>query len=113
MSCENKIETTQTRSNANPRLAEMRANGEIDDGSSSSSSSASSSSSDSGLSSVQSGAIGAMVSLVVVLVLMFVFQLFGFLTVGKKQIAARRQAASEENQNQVRAVLPLTLGVTQ
>lgn len=38
-----------------------------------------------------------MVSLVVVLVLMFAFQLFGFLTVGKKQIAARRQH-TEDNQ---------------
>ena len=92
MSCDNKIETTQMRSNANPTLTQMRENGEITDDSS-----ASSTASEGGLTSVQSGAIGAMVSLVVVLVLMFVFQLFGFLTVGKKQIAARRQA-TEENQ---------------
>lgn len=103
MSCENKIETTQMRSNANPTLTQMRENGEIADDSASSSSSTEGSGSGSGLSSAQSGAIGAMVSLVVVFVLLFVFQLFGFLTVGKKQIAARRSAATEENQNQLRA----------
>lgn len=46
-----------------------------------------------------------MVSLVVVLVLMFVFQLFGLLTVGKKQIAARRQQA-EENQVSYKLKVP-------
>jgi predicted metalloprotease len=86
------------RSNANPTLTQMRENGEITDDSSASSSA--STSSGGGLSSVQSGAIGAMVSLVVVLVLLFGFQLLGWLTVGKKQIAARRQQ-NEENQNQV------------
>lgn len=72
----------------------MKANGEIPDESSTANSGTSS---EGGLTNVQSGAIGAMVSLVVVLILMFVFQLFGFLTVGKKQIAARRQV-TEDNQ---------------
>jgi hypothetical protein len=89
MSCENKIETTQMRSNANPTLTQMRESGELDDDSSSANST--STSSDKGLTNVQSGAIGAMVSLVTVLVVMFAFQLFGFLTVGKRQIRAARQ----------------------
>ena len=85
------------RSNANPTLTQMKENGEIVD---SSSSNSSTTNSQGGLTRVQSGAIGAMVSLVVVLVGMFLCQLFGLVTVGKKQIAARRQA-SEEHQNSV------------
>jgi predicted metalloprotease len=88
MSCENKIETTQMRSNANPTLTQMRESGELDEASNSTSASTSS---EGGLTNVQSGAIGAMVSLVALLVVMFAFQLFGFLTVGKRQIRAQRQ----------------------
>lgn len=96
LSCENKIETTQMRSSANPTLTQMRENGEIQDDATSASSTAGS---EGGLTRVQSGAIGAMVSLVVVFVLLFVCQLFGWMTIGKKQVAARRQAhAAEENQ---------------
>jgi preprotein translocase subunit SecG len=68
----------------------MRESGELDDTSASASASASSGN-EGGLTKVQSGAIGAMVSLVAVLVVMFVFQLFGFLTIGKRQIRAQRQ----------------------
>lgn len=87
------------RSSANPTLTQMRENGEIQDDST-----ASATASEGGLTRVQSGAIGAMVSLVVVLVLMFAFQLFGFLTVGKKQIAARRQATEENEVSTIRDV---------
>lgn len=66
----------------------MRENGELDDTSSANSTSTTT---EGGLTKVQSGAIGAMVSLVAVLVVMFAFQLFGFLTVGKRQIRAQRQ----------------------
>jgi len=79
------------RSNANPTLTQMRESGDLDDASSSTNATSTNSGSEGGLSSVQSGAIGAMVSLVAVLVVMFVFQLFGFLTVGKRQIRAVRQ----------------------
>jgi len=75
------------RSNANPTLTQMRESGELDEASNSTSASTS----EGGLTKVQSGAIGAMVSLVAVLVVMFAFQLFGFLTVGKRQIRAQRQ----------------------
>ena len=61
--------------------------GELDE----TSNSTSTSTSEGGLTNVQSGAIGAMVSLVAVFVVMFAFQLFGFLTVGKRQIRAQRQ----------------------
>jgi hypothetical protein len=88
MSCENKIETTQMRSNANPTLTRMRESGELDD--TSAASNTTSTGSEGGLTNVQSGAIGAMVSLVAVLVVMFLFQLLGFLTVGKRQIRAQR-----------------------
>lgn len=74
------------RSNANPTLTQMRESGELEEAASANSTSA-----EGGLNNVQSGAIGAMVSLVAVLVVMFVFQLFGFLTVGKRQIRAQRQ----------------------
>lgn len=86
------------RSNANPTLTQMRESGELDEASNSSSASTSS---DGGLTNVQSGAIGAMVSLVAVLVVMFAFQLFGFLTVGKRQIRAQRQ----EDDNAVSSVV--------
>jgi hypothetical protein len=89
MSCENKIETTQMRSNANPTLTRMRESGELDD--TSAASNTTSTGAEGGLTNVQSGAIGAMVSLVAVLVVMFLFQLLGFLTVGKRQIRAQRQ----------------------
>jgi len=85
------------RSNANPTLTQMRESGELDEASNSTSASTSS---DGGLTNVQSGAIGAMVSLVAVLVAMFAFQLFGFLTVGKRQIRAQRQ----EDDNAVSSV---------
>ena len=77
------------RSNANPTLTQMRESGELDEASNSTSTTTSTS--EGGLTNVQSGAIGAMVSLVAVFVVMFAFQLFGFLTVGKRQIRAQRQ----------------------
>ena len=75
----------------------MRESGELDEASNST---FASTSSDGGLTNVQSGAIGAMVSLVAVLVAMFAFQLFGLLTVGKRQIRAQRQ----EDDNAVSSV---------
>jgi len=86
------------RSNANPTLTQMRESGELDEASTSASTS-----SDGALTNVQSGAIGAMVSLVAVLVAMFAFQLFGFLTIGKRQIRAQRQ----EEDNAVSSVVLL------